>query len=54
MLFNLSGKNNIAIYPQNVKKQQHYFTVKPMEVECWIPTDSAWPQLLLATQILLL
>ena len=41
MLFNLSGKNNTAIYSQNVKKQQHYFTAKPMEAACWIPTDSA-------------
>ena len=36
------------------KKNQHYFTAKPMEAVCWIPTDSAWPQLLLATHILLL
>ena len=54
MLFNLSSKNNTAIYPENVKKQQHYFTAKPMEAACWLPTDSASPQLLLATQILLL
>ena len=40
MLFNLSSKNNSAIYPQNVKKQ-HYFTAKSMEAVCWIPTDSA-------------
>ena len=41
-------------YSQNVKKQQHYFIAKLMEALCWLPTDSAWPQLLLATQILLL
>ena len=32
------------------KKQQHYFIAKPMEAVCWLPTDNAWPQLLLATQ----
>ena len=53
MLLNLSSKNNTATYPQNVKKQ-HYFTTKPMEAVCWLPTDSVLPQLLLATQILLL
>ena len=44
MLFNLSSKNKThctAIYPQNVKKQQHYFTAKPMEAVCWLPIDSA-------------
>ena len=41
MLFNLSSKNNTVIYPQNVKKQQYYFTAKLMEAVCWIPTDSA-------------
>ena len=41
MLFNLSSKNNRAIYLQNVKKQQHYFIAKPMETLCWLPTDSA-------------
>ena len=54
MLFNLSNKNNTAIYSQNVKKQQHYFIAKLMVAVCWLPTDSAWPQLLLTTQILLL
>ena len=54
MLLNLSSKNYTAIYTQNVKKQQHYFTAKPMEAVCWLPTDSVWPQLLQATQILLL
>ena len=54
MLFNLSSKINAAIYSQNVKKQQCYFIAKPVEAVCWLPTDSVWPQLLLATQILLL
>ena len=40
MLFNLSSKNNIVNYLQNVKKQ-HYITAEPMEAMCWIPTDSA-------------
>ena len=41
MLFNLSSKNNTSIYPQNVKKQQHYFTAKPMEAMCWCTTRVA-------------
>ena len=41
MLFNLSSKNKTAIYPKNMKKQQHDFTAKPMEAVRWIPTDSA-------------
>ena len=43
ILFNLSSKNNTAIYLENVKKQQHYFTAKPMEAVCWLPTDSDDP-----------
>ena len=54
MLFNLSSKNNTVIYPQNVKKQHHDFTAKLIDTVYWIPTDSAWPQFPLATQILLL